>query len=433
MTGRLLLLGLVVVALGLFNAGPRPTSADKLKLVYQWTLLRSPNNDSGSDSKVVFTANNAAPIDAGDNFNAYGNLPMGVTHHKGFLYVTIPRRRTGIPATLNVIDLARNPSVNGPVLQPYPNLLFNSLRSDLSADPKRIVSVYRTQVDRCSRLWFVDTGHLEYPGDAARQVQRPALWVIDLTTQRGERRFEIPPEMVEFGYGIPNIEVDVDANDCGRAYAYIPDYEWQRLYVYGLSENRMWRFEHNYFSFEPRYGDFNVAGRRFVWRDGIFSVAVGGRWEQSATERTVYLHSMASTSEIAVSNRVLQNETLARLGNGVYASAFRHLGSRGPNTQSTSHAYDPVTGVLFFAEVNRNSIGCWNTNRSFSPDNHGIVHLDNEEMIYPADLKIDTEGDLWVISNRLPIWIYSRLNTTEVNYRIWRQSAFRAAAGTICE
>uniref|UniRef100_A0A182N5H5 Yellow protein n=1 Tax=Anopheles dirus TaxID=7168 RepID=A0A182N5H5_9DIPT len=404
---KLIVLGLLVV--GALHVGLRIVSAEKLELVYQWSQLRDVSRGAALPN-VVFSSDSVNNSE--DTFNTYGNLPMGVTHHKGFLYVTIPRRRPGIPATLNVIDMARNPSVNDPTLSPYPNLLVNTLRSDFAADPKRIISVYRTQVDRCDRLWFVDTGYLEYPGGAGRQVQRPALWVIDLTINRSVRRFEIPPEMVEFGWGIPNIEVDVDGSDCGRAYAYMPDYEQRRLYVYGLSEGRMWRFEHNYFSFEPRYGDFNVARQRFTWYDGIFSVALGGRWQESSTERTVYLHAMASVSEIAVSNRILQNETLAQLGNGVYGSAFRHLGARGPNTQSSSHAYDPITGVLFYAEVNRNSIGCWNTNRPFTPDNHGIVHLDNDEMIYPADL---------------------RLNRTAVNYRIWRQSAFRAAAGTICE
>uniref|UniRef100_A0A182XWT2 Yellow protein n=1 Tax=Anopheles stephensi TaxID=30069 RepID=A0A182XWT2_ANOST len=419
-----------LVLASLFGALITVTSAEKLQLVYQWSQLRSSDRNNASQN-VLFSAN-AVPSDE-DTFNAYGNLPMGVTHHKGFLYVTIPRRRPGIPATLNVIDMSRNPSVNEPTLEPYPNTLVNSLRNDLAADPKRIISVYRTQVDRCDRLWFVDTGYLEYPGGAGRQVQRPALWIIDLTIHRSVRRFEIPAEMVEFGYGIPNIEVDVDEADCGRAYAYIPDYEWRLLYVYGLSEGRMWRFKHNYFSFEPRYGDFNIAEQQFTWYDGIFSVAVGGRWQNSdSTERTVYLHAMASVSEIAVSNRVLQNETLALLGNGAYGREFHHLGARGPNAQSSSHAYDPKTGVLFYAEINRNAVGCWNTKKHFAPENHGIVHLDNEEMIYPADLRIDSNGDLWVISNRLPIWIYSELNRTDVNYRIWRQSASRAIAGTIC-
>ncbi|XP_053668772.1 L-dopachrome tautomerase yellow-f2-like [Anopheles marshallii] len=419
----------LVLVVGLVGVLLQLASAEKLQLVYQWAQLSS-SSKSDPSQNVLFSADTVASGE--DKYNTYGNLPMGVTHHKGFLYVTIPRRRPGIPATLNVIDMARNPSVKDPTLDPYPNLLVNTLRNDFTADPKRIISVYRTQVDRCDRLWFVDTGYLEYPGGAGRQVQRPALWVIDLTINRSVRRYEIPPEMVEFGYGIPNIEVDVDEEDCGRAYAYIPDYEWRRLYVYGLNESRMWRFEHNYFSFEPRYGDFNIAGQQFTWYDGIFSVAVGGRLANSTTERTVYLHAMASVSEIAVSNRVLQNETLAKLGNGAYGRAFHHLGARGPNTQSSSHAYDRKTGTLFYAEINRNSIGCWNTHRQFTPENHGIVHLDNEEMIYPADLRIDNNGDLWVISNRLPIWIYSELNRTDVNYRIWRQTASRAVAGTIC-
>ncbi|XP_050069995.1 L-dopachrome tautomerase yellow-f2-like [Anopheles maculipalpis] len=418
-----------LILVGLCSVLVSVTSAEKLQLVYQWSQLRSSTKNNASQN-VLFSAN-VVPSDE-DTFNAYGNLPMGVTHHKGFLYVTIPRRRPGIPATLNVIDMSRNPAVNEPTLDPYPNSLVNSLRNDFAADPKRIISVYRTQVDRCDRLWFVDTGYLEYPGGAGRQVQRPALWVIDLTIHRSVRRFEIPEDMVEFGYGIPNIEVDVDEEDCGRAYAYIPDYEWRMLYVYGLTEGRMWRFKHNYFSFEPRYGDFNIAEQQFTWYDGIFSVAVGGQWHNSETERTVYLHAMASVSEIAVSNRILQNETLAQLGNGAYGQSFHHLGARGPNAQSSSHAYDPKTGVLFYAEINRNAVGCWNTKKQFTPENHGIVHLDNEEMIYPADLRIDSNGDLWVISNRLPIWIYSHLNRTDVNYRIWRQSASRAIAGTIC-
>ncbi|XP_049536241.1 L-dopachrome tautomerase yellow-f2-like [Anopheles darlingi] len=404
---------------------------EKMKLVYQWSQLGGSDNSSKGAAGILFDTGNLANY-RGEQFNPYGNLPMAVTHHKGFLYITIPRRRPGIPATLNVIDMARNPSVNNPVLEAYPDLLTNTMHLDYSDDPKRIISVYRTQVDRCDRLWFVDTGYLEYPGSARREVQRPALWIIDLSNRRKVARFDIPKEMVEFGYGIPNIEVDVDPNDCQRAYAYIPDYEWQQLYVYGLSEQRMWQFHHNYFSFEPRYGDFNIAGQRFIWRDGIFSVAVGGPVSVGSSEKTVYLHAMASVSEIAVSNRVLQNETLALRGNDAYASAFRHLGSRGPNTQCTSHAYDERTGVLFYAEVNRNSIGCWNTARVFSPDNHGIVHLDNEEMIYPADLKIDVNGEIWVISNRLPIWIYSQLNVTDINYRIWRQTASRAIAGTTC-
>lgn len=42
------------------------------------------------------------------------------------------------------------------------------IKENMQADSNRIVSVYRTRVDSCNRLWFVDTGALEYPGETIR-------------------------------------------------------------------------------------------------------------------------------------------------------------------------------------------------------------------------------------------------------------------------
>jgi hypothetical protein len=67
---------------------------------------------------------------------------------------------------------------------------------------------------------------------------------------------------------------------------------------------------------------------------------------------------------------------------------FQYLGERGSNTQTTSHHYDTHSGVMFFAEIHRNAIGCWNSRKPMRPENQGIIHLDNEEMIYPADLMV---------------------------------------------
>ncbi|XP_055538546.1 L-dopachrome tautomerase yellow-f2-like [Wyeomyia smithii] len=403
-----------------------PSIAEELKLVYQWSQISTPISEA-VQTNVIFS-NQAAP-GGNESFNAYGNIPMGVSHHKGRLFITFPRRRPGIPATLTVLNTTEIPRINNPPLSAYPEALMNTLHLDYAADPKRIVSVYRTRVDKCDRSWFVDTGYLEYPGNA-RQVQRPALWIINLRTDRRIQRFEIPASIVEFGYGMASITVDVEEDRCEDAYAYISDFKWQRLYVYSLTANRMWRFNHIYFSFEPQNGRLNIGGQRFFWNDGLFSAAIGGRNSVTGI-RPVYLHAMAATSEIAVPNNVLKNENLTNSGVD-YGRYFTHLGSRGSNTQSTNHAYDEKTGVLFYAEVNRNSIGCWNSAHTFAADNHGIVQLDNSNMIYPSDLTIDNEGVIWAISNRLPIWIYSQLNVTAFNFRIWRQTASKAIVGTIC-
>lgn len=68
----------------------------------------------------------------------------------------------------------------------------------------------------------------------------------------------------------------------------------------------MWTFNHNFFSFDPLKGDFNVAGFNYQWNDGIFSITLGRRHPDGY--RTAYFHPMASTTEFTVSTRILQDE-----------------------------------------------------------------------------------------------------------------------------
>lgn len=68
--------------------------------------------------------------------------------------------------------------------------------------------------------------------DGRRQVQRPAIWVMDPETDLVIRRFEIPESIVQMGNGLASITVDVDANNCDHAFAYIPDLAAYHLYTY---------------------------------------------------------------------------------------------------------------------------------------------------------------------------------------------------------
>lgn len=98
-------------------------------------------------------------------------------------------------------------------------------------DRNRIISVYRSRVDACDRLWFVDTGALEYPSNTI-QVQPPSIWIFDLKTDFLVRRFEIPTNNVIAGHGIASLTIDIDDNKCEDAYAYLPDLVNYRLHVY---------------------------------------------------------------------------------------------------------------------------------------------------------------------------------------------------------
>lgn len=122
-------------------------------------------------------------------------------------------------------------------------------------------------------------------------MQRPSIWIIDLETNEPLTRFEIPESIVQRGIGLASITVDVEAPNCQDAYAYIPDLASYSLYVYSLRQNRIWRFSHNYFNFDPMKGDFFVAGLRYQWNDGIFSITLTDKHPDGF--KTAYFHPMA--------------------------------------------------------------------------------------------------------------------------------------------
>lgn len=382
----------------------------------------SGNTDFVFPSKTN-AGNNRDSSDA--NYIPYSNVPMGVTHFREKLFITTPRRRPGIPSTLNFVRI--DSTTKSPKLIPYPSYYENQLDSRLQPDPDRLISVYRTRVDACNRLWFIDTGMLEYPNNRT-QVQRPALWIVNLENNKRIRRFEIDESIVPIGRGIASVTVDLDSKRCDDAYAYIPDLVHNCLLVYSFRQNRIWVFQHNFFSFDPMWGDFNIAGQKFQWNDGIFSITLGNRNPDGY--RTAYFHPMCSVSEFSVSTKVLRNETNSQRSN--HGNDFINLGMRGSYKQSTIHAFHPETGIIMYAEISKYGVGCWNTNKEFSIQNHGTVDQNERKMIYPSDLTIDDDGVVWVMTNSMPIFIYSTLNENEYNFRVWKQDIRTAVADTVC-
>ncbi|XP_070504364.1 L-dopachrome tautomerase yellow-f2-like [Chironomus tepperi] len=358
-------------------------------------------------------------------YNPYVNVPFGIAHYGNKLFVTVARRNPGIPSSLNVVELTGNPPYINPPLISYPNWNMNTLNPGNVPNPAKIVSVYRPRVDRCDRLWFVDTGVLEYPNNQIN-VQRPSIWAIDLKTDVVIGRFDIPETIVPNGRGLASITIDDD--DCTNTFAYIPDWMNNALLVFSAQQGRMWRFNHNYFFFNPFEGDFDVDGLQFQWNDGIFSVALS-RTKPNGY-RTAFFHPLGSFSEFTVSTEILRNETLAT--RRTHGKDFKFVGHRGPNTQSGSHAVDLNTNVMFMAEMQNNAVSCWNIKKDLKRTNMDIVKQNNSTLIYPVDLTIDNESSLYVLSNRLPRFIYDRFDTNAYNFNIWRENINSALSDTTC-
>jgi Major royal jelly protein len=91
------------------------------------------------------------------------------------------------------------------------------------------------------------------------KVQRPSIWTIDLKTEKAIGRFEIPSNIVDDGTGLASLTIDDDI--CTKSFAYLPDWLNNLLIVYSFEEQKMWRFNHNFFHFNPFEGDFLVDGK----------------------------------------------------------------------------------------------------------------------------------------------------------------------------
>ncbi|XP_066140656.1 protein yellow-like isoform X2 [Euwallacea fornicatus] len=386
-------------------------TSNKLNIFYQWKIL---DFEFGSPGK-----RQAAIED--QSFVPENNLPLGLEVYKNRIFVTVPRWKFGVPASLAYIDRTTDP-VDSPILKPYPN--WDAHRS-LGSFPE-IVSPFRIRADQCGRLWVLDTGIEGLLENTPLIYKNSTLMIYDLHNDELTRSYEIPFEQTTEDSFLANIAVEDE--DCENTFAYLGDLGGPGLIVYSWKSNRSWKVKHNYFHIKPLAGDMTVGGINFQWSDGLFGLAL--RPEKGGYS-TLFFHPMTSFDEFAVSTKILQDESLATNQSNYHE--FKYLGNRGPRSQSGASFLDKKTGVLFYALVQLNAVACWRTtNPSYTMESQGRVYMDNVTMVFANDVKVDNEGNVWVLSDRLPQFMYSSLDYNDVNFRILSAKVGDAIKGTAC-
>ncbi|XP_016995421.2 protein yellow [Drosophila takahashii] len=358
---------------------------------------------------------------ASGDYIPQNGLPVGVEHFGNRLFVTVPRWRDGIPATLTYINMDRS-LTGSPELIPYPDW-----RSNTAGDcANSITTAYRIKVDECGRLWVLDTGTVGI-GNTTTNPCPYAVNVFDLTTDTRIRRYELPGVDTNPNTFIANIAVDI-GKSCDDAYAYFADELGYGLIAYSWELNKSWRFSaHSYFFPDPLRGDFNVAGINFQWgEEGIFGMSLSPI--RSDGYRTLYFSPLASHRQFAVSTRILRDET--RTEDSYHD--FVALDERGPNAHTTSRVMSD-DGIELFNLIDQNAVGCWHSSMPYSPQFHGIVDRDDVGLVFPADVKIDENKNVWVLSDRMPVFLLSDLDYADTNFRIYTAPLATLIENTVCD
>lgn len=328
---------------------------------------------------------------------------------------------TGIPATLTYINTAQTVS-GSPELIPYPSWEGNAVGDCENG----LNTVYRIKVDKCGRLWVLDTGTIGI-GNTTQNVCPYSINVFDLATNTRLRRYELRPEDTNANTFIANTAIDVGAS-CDDTFAYFSDELGYGLIAYSWEQNRSWRFEHSYFYPDPLRGDYNIAGLNFQWgEEGVFGLALSPI--RSDGFRTLYFSPLASHREFYVSTRVLRDES--RVEDSYHDFSFLPI-ERSANSHTTARVISE-DGIMLFNLVDQNAVGCWHTSMPYEPAYHGIVDRDDVGLVFPADVKIDENNNVWVISDRMPVFLIADLDYTDVNFRIYTAPLTALTAGTVCD
>lgn len=397
------------VVLAILAAFSQPRNADatgQLRVAFRWKRLEY---DWPNGTRELF------PLYEQDD-----NLPLGLEVTDDRVFVTVPRWRKGVAASLNYIW--RNDTSDSPKLKPYPS--WEAHRYGESSVPE-VVSTFRIRADRCDRLWVLDTGVADILGTPEQQAP-PSLLVYDLTSNELLRKYVVPKTQRTADSLFANIAVEDQS--CDDAYVYLGDLAGPGLVVYSWKYDRSWLVKHHYFHPDPQGGEFNVSGIAFQWSDGIFGMALVPTKDGFST---LYFHPLSSTLEFAVSTKLLRDQERATSAESF--NEFRKLGDRGKNKQSSVSAYDPKTGVLFYALTNYNALACWRVEENYDVRQQGVVFADNITMVFPNDLKIDRDSNIWILTDRLPAFMYSKLDYDDYNFRILTGSAVELTSDMVCQ
>ncbi|XP_055546266.1 protein yellow-like [Wyeomyia smithii] len=347
-------------------------------------------------------------------------LPVGIERWQNKLFVSVPRWKDGIPSTMNYIDMNQTPS-GSPALIPYPDWASNAAGDCANG----LNTVYRIKADKCDRLWLLDTGTVGI-GNTTQQLCPYALNIFDLKTNRRIRRYELRAEDTNPNTFIANIAIDMGSS-CEDTFAYMSDELGYGLIAYSYEKNKSWRFAHSFFFPDPLRGDFNIAGLNFQWgEEGIFGMSLSPL--QADGFRTMYFSPLASHREFMVSTKTLRDEE--RVEESFHD--FQYLKERGPDAHTTSRVMSE-NGLQLFNLIDQNAVGCWHSSLPYSPEYHGIVDRDDVELVFPADVKIDESETVWVISDRMPVFLITELDYSDVNFRIFSAPLSVLVSGTVCD
>lgn len=291
--------------------------------------------------------------------------------------------------------------------------------------PYNFISVHRPYFDSCGRLWFIDSGSLEY-SEKPVFYKKPTLWAFEVRRDKSgelDSRPYLKYELKDSSYdGLRSLVVDIHGN-CDFYHVYMPNQIDNQIVVYSSRRNSHWFFDHAVL--KP------VTTEEPLLKDGqgVSSLALGQR--DRAGFRDVFVTIQSSLAQYKVSSRLLRDSSSSP--DDFHFLRFEVLGYKPTGEYSTASAFDYKTNTLFLSTFPETTFNCWNTRKFLNPDSVGKLFT-NPLPLNGKDVQVDREGNVRFLANNKESFSSDvALNADGSNFEVHQFDIKDLIKGTICD
>nr|BDD85308.1 yellow-x3 protein [Ischnura senegalensis] len=460
---RLLWAPIIFLALATPALCADSTDLEEFRVLYEWSKLDYEWPDDSTKARALSMG----------QFIPENNALAGIKVWGERVFLSVPRWREGVPATLATVPAFPQVGFASPKLRPFPSWEMQGV-GNCSA----LQNVRSMEVDTMGRLWVLDAGRVYTASIRSDDRCPPKLLVFDLVTgYRMIHKYIFPPNVASSTTSFLS-DIVLDGSGSGGAqpdnwYAYISDSGDASIVVYSMKEDRSWKVQDvNSMRADPAARDVFVAGERVNLMDGASGGGVDGLALAPVRHGSRYLYysPLASYNIYALPTDLLRDSNSASRG---VSGAVIDLGRR--RSQGRGMVMDE-RGILYFGLLAQNAVARWNSTNStsnqfsangynqygvgggfgtfggpaystedprrpFDPNNRGVnfggvldgvlrrgslegshvvISADDKLLQWPDTLAFDSTGNLWLTSNRLQNFLNNRVNLDEPNFRVIR-------------
>lgn len=336
-------------------------------------------------------------------------IVAGVMYYESSFYMSLPRMRDGVPATIAKISKEGDST---PLLEPFPSWEMNTL-GDCSA----IQNSQNVEIDTKGRMWIIDSGRVETLSRNPKNVCKPKLVIYDIP-HKSVVATHVFPEEVAGANSTYLYDLVVDESD--GDYAYIADNSAKDpgIIVFSLKGNASWKIRHESMRADPQATQFKVDGISVTAPINVAGIALGPLAHRSNgtlainVDRQLYYSPISSYNLYAIGTASLKNESYSKQSE--FNGRVVDIGKKA--SQSDGIIMDN-NGVLYYGLLGDSSIAKWDSRTPFA-SGQKVISRDAVYIQWPNSFTFDMSGNIVVLTNRLQKFIYGRMNVREPNFRL---------------